>query len=377
MKIGIYTLPFKTNYGGILQAWALQNVLEKMGHQVEVIMPVPVFRLKCKWYIKPLVYSKRFLKNFLKLSSNPIFWEKAAYYKLGKNLRNFTTNNIKIAYYKQFEDIKNHNYDLLIVGSDQIWRPKYNKSNGIALEDSFFNFAKDWNVQKISYAASFGVDYWEYNEEETKLCKQLISQFKAVSVRETSGIQLCKEHFGVDAKLLLDPTLLLKADDYNHLIPSDLPQIKGNLMCYILDRTQMSDKLIEFVAGHLKMTPFNANSEFSNERAELEKRILPPIELWIKGFKEASFIITDSFHACVFSILFRKPFMVIVNSNRGKARIDSLLSLFNLNNRIIQTQDSNVNILKLVDDVIDYDSVFELLDKWKMKSMSFLVDSLK
>ena len=100
-------------------------------------------------------------------------------------------------------------YDAFIVGSDQVWRPSYNQH----LEQAFLNFTENWkNVKRIAYAASFGVDNWEFTKKQTKECKRLVQKFDFVSVREDTAVNLCKEHLGIEATHVLDPTLLLSAD---------------------------------------------------------------------------------------------------------------------------------------------------------------------
>lgn len=110
--------------------------------------------------------------------------------------------------------------DAYVVGSDQVWRPAFNL--GPRLGNMFLDFAGD-DVKKISYAASFGCKEWEYTEEQERMCGKLAKRFDAISVREASGVDLCKEHFGVDATLVLDPTLLLNKEDYGKVC-HDVPK---------------------------------------------------------------------------------------------------------------------------------------------------------
>ena len=107
--------------------------------------------------------------------------------------------------------INDYNFDGYIVGSDQVWRPRYCKKT---LMNNFLDFTNGINVKRLSYAASFGVDSWEFTKDETTKCAELIKTFNAISVREASAVDLCKQYLGVESKQVLDPTLLLSSEDY-------------------------------------------------------------------------------------------------------------------------------------------------------------------
>lgn len=140
-----------------------------------------------------------------------------------------------------------------MVGSDQVWRPKYNEG---CLEEMFFRFAKDIKCPKLSYAASFGTDVWEFDDTQTKSCKELISKFDLVSVREPSGIVLCKDKLSVDAVQVLDPTLLLEKQDDLNLIEGT-PRLcdKHFLAAYILDLNKELKERIMRKAEELHLEP--------------------------------------------------------------------------------------------------------------------------
>ena len=170
----------------------------------------------------------------------------------------------------------------------------------------------------------------------TANCKNLVKKFDAVSVREDSGVDLCKRYLDIDSEHLLDPTMLLKKEDYIRLFEnSNTPASPGTLMCYILDETPEIELLINKIARERGLIPFRASSKVENNRAPLVERIQPSVEQWLRGFYDAKFIVTDSFHACVFSILFNKPFIAIGNKGRGLSRFISLLSRFSLEDRLL------------------------------------------
>ena len=372
MRIGIYTQPLRTNYGGILQAWALQTVLRRMGHEAETFDPCPYEYLS--WKRKPLVHAYRMLLKLRGVKTTIHYEEQfnTEYNIKSQYLRPFISENIRRREFRSVSEFQSYNYDVLIVGSDQVWRPKYNLSYGRTIENAFLDFAKNWRVKRIAYAASFGTDEWEFTPEQTANCSCLATLFDAVSVRETSGVDLCKEHLGVEATHVLDPTMLLTSDDYVALIQKGANSIAplGNLLCYILDESEETLSLVDSVSKERYLTPFKAN--FIRRGTTVEEQVQPPIEQWLRNFVEADFVITDSFHACVFSILFAKPFVVIANRERGVSRYESLLSDFNLSDHLIFAA-AEYNPAK--DYAVTRDA-YKKLDSLRRESMQFLAGAL-
>lgn len=336
MRIGILTLPLHTNYGGILQAYALQTVLERMGHEVVVIdtpnvKPMPSYLTLCKRFVKKALGQK--------VGVFAEHYHNTTYPIISQYTQPFIDKYIHRKVVNFPEELQESEFDAIVVGSDQIWRPKYYYSK---VENAYLAFTEGWDIKRVAYAASFGTDEWEYTPEQTKTCGELLKKFDAVSVREESGVQLSKDYFGVNAKHVLDPTMLLDKEDYIHLIETaGTPKSKGTLLNYILDETTEKRALIEQIAKDKKLIPFRVNSKVEDRTAPLEERIQPPVEEWLRGFYDAEFVVTDSFHACVFSILFDKPFVVVGNKERGMARFKSLLKIFGLKDRLINCAEKN------------------------------------
>ena len=373
MRIGILTLPLHTNYGGILQAYALQTVLESMGHEVFVIHRP--WRKKIVLWKFPLQIVKRSISRFILRHNVPIFAEKEWNSNqpiIEINTKKFIDQYINAYYIEKISDIKEGNFDTIVVGSDQIWRPKYYRLHYKYIEDAFLSFAAKWNVKRIAYAPSFGTDKWEYNDVETQKCYNLLHKFDAISVREQSGIRLCEQFLGhSDVKWVLDPTMLLNKEDYERLIPQNI-KIPGDLMCYVLDTNDEINALITKIADDNNLKVFNAASDVDNASLPIEKRIQPPVENWLAGFRDAKLVITDSFHACVFSILFHKPFIVIGNNNRGYSRFECLLKLFGLEKRLIE------NVSQFNQTMLDSlpDEVYKKIDEYRSTSIDFLTKAL-
>ena len=373
MKIGILTLPLHTNYGGILQAYALQTVLERMGHEVVVFdtpnrMPLPPLKDIPKCFLKRIV--KKLLGR-----NQKIFYE---YYQNKKvipvvtqNTQRFINSYIHRKEIRNFKELDRETYDAIVVGSDQVWRPLYFVPGWRwqEIENAFLSFASKWNIKRLSYAASFGTEDWEYTDQQTRRCKALLQVFDAISVRETNGVTLCKKYFDMNSVHVLDPTMLLNEADYSIFFQkSNTPKSNGTLLNYILDETEKNRVLIMNVANQKCLRAFSVTNPYENDETKpLNERIKPSVEKWLRGFYDAEFVITDSFHACVFSILFKKQFVVVGNKERGLSRIESLLLCFGIENRIVE---DSAQVMRLP--LIDYDTVYIKLEKYRKKSLEFL-----
>lgn len=374
MEIAIITLPLNTNYGGILQAFALQRILSQIGHKAVVIDTPYSVSLPIK--TKYLVYIKRAFLRYIKGKDIEVFPDIA----LNKQERikrehtsQFIDKHIERLLVKDITQIKENDFDCFVVGSDQIWRCIYNRYFP-GTRNAFLDFTKKWNVKRIAYSASFGTDEWEYSQEDTHECAKLAKLFDAISVRESSAVNICKEKFGVEATHLLDPTMLVLTDEYIKLFQeAKIPKSSGNLMCYILDRNCETTQIINEIATSKNLTPFYTNSKAEDPSAPISERIQPPVERWLRSFHDAEFVITDSFHACVFSILFKKPFIVYGNKSRGMARFSSLLKTFELEERLVT---SPLEAKKIIDKPIDWEKVYKILTKFRAKSMDFLQTNL-
>ena len=368
MKIGIITLPFNTNFGGILQNFALQKVLKDMGHEVVTIEKFKQYKLPL--HKRYLAYTKRIIKKYVLLRNCEIYFEKCEQERLKiitREIQPFIEHHIHMKNYRTFKDIKENEYDAFVVGSDQVWRPIYFRD----IANAYLSFTKGWNVKRIAYAASFGTNEWEYKKEQTEKCKRLISLFDGISVREFQGIELCKKYFNIDAVQVLDPTLLLTKEDYIKVFTEEnISQSKGNFLVYILDRTEEKEAIIREISTSKGLTPFHVNNpEVENTKTNVFNRIQPSIGQWLRGFYDAEIVFTDSFHACVFAIIFQKPFLVYGNTKRGLSRFSSLLSLFHLEDRMIL----NINDFKKIQNKdINWEEVNTILKEKQNESLNFL-----
>lgn len=395
MKVGILTLPLSINYGGILQAYALQTVLERLGHETVVInrnilWTVPGWKL-------PLIHAVRRAGRVLtgkdidvdkEISHNNAVLSRSRYTAM------FVSSHIRTVTVDRYSDLSERMFDAIVVGSDQIWRPKYFYAD---IRDAYLHFARKWQIRRVAYAASFGTDEWEYTPEQTAACAALAGRFDAVSVREDGAVELCRSRLGVDSVRLLDPTLLLDAEDYVSLLsPADrsryarlysassVPASSGRLFVHFLDGSPQKHSFAERAGSEWGLSPFSLQ-----QPAEAGSGILsvttpgvpagilgewtpqPPVEDWIGAFLKADAVVTDSFHGCIFSMIFRKPFIVIGNKERGMSRFVSLLSLLGLEDRLVESADG-----PLPGPEMDFAPAYERLRGLRRESLDFLQKNL-
>lgn len=381
MKIAILTHPLWTNYGGILQAYALQTYLRRQGHNVVVLNreyrdfpSLRVFLLRVGIVLKNF-FRVYFLGKKQYVIMNPL---SAHYHNLwsGYDVQPFVKKYIcqskELRNTKALRKyLKQHKFDCFIVGSDQVWRPAYVDN----VTDYFLKeVPNNSSALKVAYAASFGVDRWEFAPDLTEECSRLAKQFDGISVREKSGIRLCKEFLGIEAEHVLDPTMLLDANDYITLIDNaSTYSCEGNAFCYILDESPEAASII----SDIEATGFNLFKASlyvapTDDNARPYQMI---VEQWLRSFRDAEFVITDSFHACVFSILFRKPFLAWVNKERGSSRFESLLEMFGLKGRLVYSLEDFINKKDQLFDCADLNIVEAALEDLRRKSNEFLEKS--
>lgn len=267
----------------------------------------------------------QFFKSYHEWAYDEINRFMAAYIK--KTPRLYTDEQVH-------EEFKKNKFDAVVVGSDQCWRPIYSPN----IYTHFLDFLQhDKNIKKISYAASLGTDVWEFTSEQTERCKQLVKKFDYVTVREKSAVLLFKEKFNIDAKLVLDPTLLLRKDDYEELIKGNSQSYSDGIYTYILDEESWKNEIVEALKRKLNLRQYS----YQHVSKDPGKVKIPSIENWISGFKNAAFVITDSYHGTLFSIIFGKPFVSLVNINRGASRFESILNELDLNSRLVREFDDD------------------------------------
>ena len=337
MKVAILTHPLGANYGGILQAYALSTYLTCQGHDVVVLnrqSELPWLKSKVRDLLISLHHPRY---------NNPRF----------KNLKEFVKKYIN--YSKPLPStssltkfLRDNEIDSVIVGSDQVWRKDYAMGYGF---NYFLDFVPD-DLLKISYAASFGLSEWQYSEEQTTVIKKLLSSFVGVSVREIDGQDLCVKNLGISPKHVLDPTLLLDASFYQRIASRPLSD-KPYVFVYWLGSEVEKQKAIQ--------SSCPSGLEIIDLSLKTSDKLVS-IEDWLSYILHAERVITDSFHGCVFSILFKKHFTISGNNSGGNGRLISLFKMLNIDCSHAE---------------IDYSAVYKELDLHRQVSYNYLKDLLK
>lgn len=386
MKIGILTQSLFHNYGGLLQNYALQQVLIRAGHAPITIDHPRRDRLTELRYSFGRGRLRFFHAIFPQLCKAPVYIpSKSEMHVIAQHTQHFIDKYIaktsSLNTHDAFRSVaESGQFDAYVAGSDQCWRPKYNIS---FLKEMFLCFAEEQkNVKRIAYAASFGVDFWEMDTTTTAECARLAKKFDLVTVREDSGVALCKNNLGVEAVHVLDPTLLLEKEHYIRIVEEEKePASSGNLFYYILDPTATKSAFISEVAVNMGLIPFTVLPKYQAEKRtrqtvkqQLEDCVYPSVTSWLRAFMDAKMVIVDSFHGMVFSIIFNKPFVVIGNKGRGMSRFTSLLRLFNLEDRLL---DADCLDIKVLDKPINWARVNMIKEKYMEVSTSLLLNSLK
>lgn len=370
MKIGILTHPLETNYGGLLQAYALQTVIRRMGHEVYTIdrhnkekrsiLPrhlVGLLKRYYKRYIQHDTTVSTCWNAFLTIEQKNV---------LGKNMWPFVQRNIRITDRVWSHELRQidekYLFDAYVVGSDQVWLPNY-------CPDSFLNFVKRDGIIKCSYAASCSASSW--TADLINKCKPLAQSFKGLSVREQDLVDFCQRELECSAQHVLDPTLLLDKEDFLAAVnPSE--NNSAVIFSYILDKTPEKELIVKKTTTHFGLSAAWVNAKkpyYKRNDIDINECIFPSVDEWINNLNNATFVVTDSFHGMAMSIVFKKPFVVIGNKERGISRFKSLLELLGLEDRLISsTKEFTEKMLS----PIDYSRVYNIIDIKRKESLDFL-----
>ncbi|MBC9226840.1 hypothetical protein GL325_10920 [Aeromicrobium sp. 636] len=368
------TTPEHLNYGGLLQAWALQQAVRGLGYECatdESRPDVPIrprSRLLARTVVKaapPALVPMKFARNQLEA-------------ELNERLLRFGLQNLErvrvFGRDGRLDEDALDDFDAWVVGSDQVWRSDY----GDVLSYLLDFLPKSFAGPRVAYAASFGSA--EPSEESAALSRsagEAARRLTAVSVREDSGIDVTRELWGVKAERVLDPTLLLYPHDYSERLSIETPEAaRGAVVSYVLDPDQRKRAFTEDLANGLGLESYQMlpppPRSYAAFVADRERYLRPSVEAWIGAIANADCVLTDSFHGCAFAILFSRPFLVVPNHQRGLARFESLLQLVGLTDRFIGEGDVSRQMRR----PIDWGQVRASLEADRLRSMEFLGSAL-
>lgn len=373
MKVGILTLPLWYNYGGILQAFALQAALRRLG--VDAVH-IDVQRTAQAAPARVWGNAKRLIRNRLLGSSSPYYPNERERALISRHTRAFVEKELvpstgPVAFGAL--PAVGSGLDAIVVGSDQVWRPEYAPE----LDAYFLEFAGP-GVRKVAYAASFGTADWRFDEQQTRRIANALDGFDAVSVREASAVDLLRDNVGFESVQVCDPTMLLEAADYRALLDQEpqSPAFDDGVFAYVLDASEPRMASLPGIAGRLSLPLFTMMPRPFDEgfRKQPDHYVFPPVSHWLAAFDASRFVVTDSFHGCVFSIIFNKPFVAVANPERGRARFESLLEAFGLSDRLVE--DSAEVTDELVQRPIDWIQVNQGRLALRDQGIAFLSRSL-
>ena len=337
MKISLLTFSKESNFGANLQCYALCKTLQNMGHQIDII-DIQLPRIYFSWYTTLLQIPQDFL-----------------FFLFRKKHLNYFTRE-----YKTTTELKNaqHKSDLYIVGSDQVWNPDITKRLDSLIY--FFSFLPD-SVNRISYAASFGTESWNSSALAEEV-KTSLHKFNAVSVREQTGVTICKDTFGIDAQLVVDPTLLLTS--YDEICGSYKPNRETNELVYFtFTRNKAEQRIIsEFAkANNIPAMALRSNHPIQGFR----QRLYVSVAEWLNSIRYAKLVVTNSFHCMVFCIIFHKKFVAFPSKAGRTTRQEGLLEQLGLQDHFCK---ETSNLYKTMEHVIHKDIDYAVIDK-KIKEM--------
>lgn len=385
-KIGLVTHPLHGNYGGMLQAYALYTVLEGLG-VTPLLVPPPGHIRRC--LVAPYQGGSK-VEALRRLLKDVAFFllvffrgsrERRPYHfpTLLTLVQSWCFRRHFLPRVVAADRAGQGGVDTFVVGSDQVWRVLYTRW---APRAGFFflDFAMPSQRERsVAYAASFGTDVWEGNEEETALCRALVRDFRALSVRERSGVDLCERVFGCPAVQMPDPTFLPERSAYDAVIgrhrepwacvPSS-ERASRVLAVYLLDGYAdcSRDEFLEAVRRQGYEVEWLEEDPTSRQRF---RRLRPTVARWLYVFKHADAVVTDSFHGCVFSILFNKPFVCLGNKERGTARFETLFQTFGLADRAV-TDGGTDEVFRVLEEPVDWESVNARVLEERRRGLDFL-----
>ena len=266
----------------------------------------------------------------------------------------------------------NQKSDIFIVGSDQIWHHDlYEPFGSVCYLDFIQNDKK-----KIAYAASFGREYWNGTKAEADEMSIYLNDFDHISVRETSGVAICRDYFHADAAAVMDPVFLCEKGVYVKLAEkSALPLPSHYIGVYMLDVSEKKQLLLDTVSGTLQL-PFHLITDaFQSDKKHPERALC---EDWLKNIIKSDFVVTDSFHGMCFALIFEKQFIAISNENRGAIRFQDLLEQLNLADRLVDlSKTSAADLVTLTGRRIDYETVTKTIRHLSKQSLQWLSDAIR
>lgn len=364
MKIGILTFHSAHNHGAVLQALALQEYLSSLFPDTVIIdyrpsyLIAPYSLFPVKHRLHELTFTQK-MKAIIKF----IIYFPLRFYRIAKFTR-FGKKYLRLSKTRYTADSDFSEFDLVVVGSDQIWNPQI--TNGF---DPLFwgDLKSSREIKKIAYAASAGDRCYLNLLDENNNLPNLLNRFDAISVRE-KHLQNFLQSKGFPAELVIDPTLM-DEELWNRKFPK-----KANRSDYILTymiSSPTGQQIVKALAQKYKKKVVPIFTGITKQNLLFPARGQYSPEEFVRLFQNAFFVVTESFHGTAFSIINRKNFYAVQNKTNEEGRISSLLSLCHLENRFISS------VEEISDNPVDYsDENLKEFKEWQHRSKEFLKRNL-
>ena len=377
-KIAIISA-INTNYGTLLQAYATQQELQKLGLDTEIFYytsdPIKQFY---RVFNLPFLVTKLKALN-VRLATK--LWHPEIYKEIlvrEKVFMDFRLNKLRISSkISSKEELKNKviNYDGVVLGSDQVWNPQ-----NLEMDYYTLNFVPD-NIPKITYAPSFGVDI--IPESQIRKTREYLSRIEYISVREMAGSKIVKSITGRDVPTVCDPTALLTKEQWDHMKSAKKYTDDKYIFCYFLGANKQYRKFANEVAkltGY-KLIAIQHMDEFVKydlNFADIKPYDVDPAD-FVNLVANAEMVLTDSFHGTMFSIYFSIPFFtfnydVQGSKNSVNSRIDSIMKILDIGDRRFAGTEDVGECLKMD---IDWNKIHCKLNDFRKTSESYLVNALR
>lgn len=378
-KVGLLNFHYSDhNYGAVLQAAALADIVTQLGYNAEHINFIPAKIEQKKTLRQQLVavlaalgiksLLKRLLGKKVYIKPHVIGSEVFEQFRITWIPRSAQTYSSAT----QLNAIGSI-YAAVVVGSDQVWRPNMFVNKHQDVDAYFLSFLPD-SVTRVSYAASFGVDKWEETSDSilSDRVRKAMTKFNAISVREQTGVAICRDHFGVTAQHVLDPTLLNGVEFFEQIIvKAGVSKQNENVVYYKLDVDTTFIRAIKHI-GDILQAP---TEDIYYQMSEAGYRFIPVAD-WLAKIRDSKFVVTDSFHCVCLAILFNKEFICFANKDRGLTRLQSLLASLGIEGRLCDEQQSLSSFFAGCQP-IDYHNVNTRLAELRIDSLAFLKDTLE
>ena len=384
-KIGLAVVTYVNNYGSFLQSFATQQVIRGLGYDTEVInidgVNATIKKARKKYFLKRC-FNINELKSYAVTIHGIVKGKLDKKYAKDIRTRNNVFNNFRKEYFnfspvtKTWEEMSLlcEQYAAVVVGSDQLWRP-------VNIEGDFYtlNFVPD-EINKVAYSTSFGVS--SLPKKTAEKAKKFLNRINSLSVREVSGQKLVKELIGKDIPVVCDPTMLLSAEDWDKYVDKKPLIDSPYILCYFLGSNEEYLKFAKRMKQEkgLKIVGLVHCAGY-NKHVDVYMDEMPfcagPLE-FINLIKHAEYVLTDSFHCCAFSILFKKDFFAFRRfaDNDEMSTNDRLVTLFDwtgIKGRLLNGTEDITNSLFTP---IDYEYVMSRIQEKREDSMKYLANAL-